>query len=110
METEVSADVILAGEEIFVDERLGPPEVIEEGGPVGDTGGDDDKNNSSAESHEAAEIALRQVGVTVGVRKTDTVIQAVSKLGKVSLSKKEWFGAFKFGSWVVILAVFERDT
>jgi len=98
VETEVSADVILAGEEIFVDERLGPPEVIEEGGPVGDTGGDDDKNNSAAKSHEATEIALRQVGVKVGVRKTDTVIQAVSKLGKVSLSKKEWFGAFKFGS------------
>ena len=98
MEAEVSADVILAGEEIFVDDRFGVPEVIDDGGPVGDASEGKDRNNSAVESHEAADVALRQVGVKVGVRKSDAVIQAASKLGKVSLSKKEWFGAFKFGS------------
>jgi len=98
VEAEVSADVILAGEEIFVDDRFGVPEVIDDGGPVGDASEGKDRNNSAVESHEAADVALRQVGVKVGVRKSDAVIQAASKLGKVSLSKKEWFGAFKFGS------------
>jgi len=110
VEPEVSANVFLAGEEIHVDESFDA--AFEDDEEEEDHRGDDDRdvkmanvnsNNDRSDNNDSTEnkeekLSLLQAGVKVGLSESDSVIHAVSKLGKVSLNKKEWFGAFKFGS------------
>ena len=102
VEPEVSANVFLAGEDVHVGEGLLPLKEDEET-DVNYNVSANNRNSSNDSDNDAVareenDLSLRQMGVKVGLRESEAVIHAVSKLGKVSLLKKDWFGAFKFGS------------
>ena len=97
VESEVSATVFLAGEDVFVGEGL--LVVDDEGDDAPENVNVNSNANNDNDSHNNYDdLSLRQASVKVGVRESEAVIHAVSKLGQVTLAKKDWFGAFKFGS------------
>jgi len=113
VESEVSANVFVAGEEIHIDPAFEILDLVDEVGEDGVRSANTSSNNDKVENDknanhegrsnqnsvtEEAPLSLRQAGVKVGSRETESVIHVVSKLGSVSLSKKDWFGAFKFGN------------
>jgi len=103
VESDVSANVFLAGEEIRIGEGLMPVTDDEETEKANVSANNSQSNDGNIgypdrATREESELSLRQMGVKVGLSDSEAVIHAVSKLGKVSLLKKEWFGAFKFGS------------
>jgi len=113
VEPEVSANVFVAGEQITIDPSFPILDIVDEDGDdAADKASNQSNNNDSGNNandnrtnddnrddagDEADRLSLRQAGVKVGASETESVIHVVSKLGAVSLAKKEWFGAFKFG-------------
>ena len=113
MEPEVSANVFVAGEQITIDPSFPILDIVDkDGDDAADEASNQSNNNDSGNNandnrtnddnrddagDEADRLSLRQAGVKVGASETESVIHVVSKLGAVSLAKKEWFGAFKFG-------------